>query len=159
MKNSIFYLKSLLKTDGAIIPLILRIGLGSVILAHGLQKLLGMFGGHGPEWTVNMWSQWWGIPAFITWLVILGESLGMVALILGFFTRIFAVVTIIIMTGAIILVHHSQGFFMNWYSEPRAEGIEYHILVYTLALALLLLGGGKYSLDNIIFKKLSKKNE
>ncbi|MEQ8627325.1 DoxX family protein [Ekhidna sp.] len=147
-------MKKILNTSDDILPLILRVGLGMVILPHGLQKILGVFGGHGPQWAVDMWQQWWGIPGIITWLVILGESIGMICLILGLGTRIVSAALGIIMIGAIYLVHGQFGFFMNWYSEPgRGEGFEFHLLVFTLIIALLIKGGGKWSIDRLIASK------
>ena len=42
------------------------------------------------------------------------------------------------------------GFFMNWYSEERGEGFEYHILVLGIVLVLALRGSGKWSIDRKI---------
>ena len=50
--------------------------------------------------------------------------------------------------------HVERGFFMNWFGAQTGEGMEYFILVLGLALALMIGGGGKYSVDNLIFKKL-----
>lgn len=148
-------MKKILQTSDEILPLILRVGLGIVILPHGLQKILGVFGGHGPAWTVDMWQQWWGVPGFITWLVILGESIGMICLILGLGTRIMSASLGIIMLGAVYLVHGQFGFFMNWYSEPnRGEGFEFHLLVFTMIIALLVKGGGKWSIDLNLQKRI-----
>lgn len=136
------------KTNSSLVQFILRLGLGIVIMPHGLQKLLGVFGGHGAFQTVEMWSLWWNIPAIITWFVIIIESFGMLFLILGFFTRIIALFLFGIMAGAVYLVHFQYGFFMNWYSKPNlGEGFEYHLLVFTILIALILFGGGSYSMD------------
>lgn len=148
-------MKKLLSTNDDLLPFILRIGLGIVILPHGLQKLLALFGGHGPSWTVEMWQQWWGVPALLTWLVILGESIGMICLILGLGTRIMSGALALIMAGAVYLVHGQFGFFMNWYNQPgRGEGFEFHLLVFTIIIALLIKGGGRYSLDGWLNNKL-----
>ncbi|WP_420577439.1 DoxX family protein [Ekhidna sp.] len=148
-------MKKILNTSNDIVPFILRVGLGVVILPHGLQKILGVFGGHGPQWTVDMWQQWWGVPGFITWLVILGESIGMICLILGLCTRIMSAALGIIMLGAVYLVHGQFGFFMNWYSQPgRGEGFEFHLLVFTIIIALLIKGGGKWSVDLKLQEKI-----
>ncbi|MEQ8424208.1 MAG: DoxX family protein, partial [Cyclobacteriaceae bacterium] len=96
----------------------------------------------------------WGIPAPITWLVILGESVGMVLLIIGLGTRLVSASLGLIMVGAIYFVHWNNGFFMNWYSEAnRGEGLEFHLLVFTLVIALIIKGGGKWSVDGILAQK------
>lgn len=49
--------------------------------------------------------------------------------------------------AGIVTVHATNGFFMNWYGNQAGEGFEYHLLVLGLALALILRGGGRASLD------------
>lgn len=134
--------------DSSISLLILRIGVGIVLLPHGLQKLLGVFGGHGPSETMQLWEAWWGVPSGLTLLVIIVESFGVLSLMFGFLTRMFAFLLICIMTVAVYLVHWQHGFFMNWYAKPGVgEGFEYHILVFAILLVLIIFGGGRLSLD------------
>ena len=89
------------KTDDSWAGLILRVGLGSVMFAHGAQKLLGWFGGNGFEGTMGFFTQKMGLPWPVTFLVIIGESLGSLGLIAGFLTRFTAAGFIAIMIGAI----------------------------------------------------------
>jgi hypothetical protein len=56
--------------------LIVRIFLGSIIAAHGAQKLLGWFGGYGFEGTMGFFTDTVGLPYLIALLVILAESVG-----------------------------------------------------------------------------------
>ncbi len=46
--------------------------------------------------------------------------------------------------------HWSNGFFMNWFGAQKGEGIEFHLLALGIVVALLILGGGKFSLDSLI---------
>ena len=46
-------LKKLTATHYDLTALILRVVLGGVVFAHGVQKLFGIWGGHGMEWTVE----------------------------------------------------------------------------------------------------------
>lgn len=148
--------KKIFYTKDDISPAILRIVLGVVIFAHGAQKLFGIWGGHGPKWTVEAWSQWWNIPAVLTYTVIIIESIGAILLILGFCTRIWAALIGIVMFGAVYLVHIGWGFYMNWYMQPQTgEGFEYHLLVMSMVVALIISGGGKVSLDAWIYKKMT----
>jgi len=54
------------------------------------------------------------------------------------------------MIVAISKVHWTHGFFMNWFGQKKGEGFEYHILVIGICLALLISGGGKWSVDRAI---------
>jgi putative oxidoreductase len=54
------------------------------------------------------------------------------------------------MAGAVYLVHWQNGFFMNWTGNQQGEGIEYHLLVMAIALALMIRGGGRASFDRIL---------
>jgi len=119
---------------------------------HGAQKLFGWFGGFGFTNTMTYFTQTAGLPWIIAFLIIMGESLGSLGLILGFFTRLSALGLICIMVGAIITVHIPNGFFMNWFGKQAGEGFEYHLLVIGMSIPLLISGGGKYSVDVLINK-------
>ena len=135
--------------------LIVRLALGAAILPHGMQKALGMFGGHGFTATIEGFNQYMGIPVFIAVLVILAEFAGSLGIILGLGTRFMASSIFIAMSGAMIMGGHIyNGFFMNWMGNQKGEGIEYFIPVLGIALALAIGGSGKLSFDNLISKKL-----
>lgn len=145
------------KTDDSWAGLILRVGLGVVMVAHGAQKLLGWFGGNGFEGTMGFFTQTMGLPWLVAFLVIIGESLGSIGLIAGFLTRFTAASFIVIMTGAIATVHWPQGFFMNWFGQQQGEGFEYHLLVIAMSAALVIIGGGKWAVDGIIARWLQER--
>ena len=147
---------SFFKTDDSWAGLILRIGLGSVIVAHGAQKLLGWFGGFGYDGTMGFFTRKMGLPWLVAFLVIIGESLGALALIAGLLTRFTAAGFIVIMIGAIATVHWPQGFFMNWFGQQQGEGFEYHLLVIAMSAALVIAGGGKWALDSLIARWLEE---
>lgn len=130
-----------------------RVFLGLVILPHGLQKLLGMFGGYGFSASVEFFSSL-GIPFVSGALIVLGESFGAVFLIAGFLTRISAAAIGIIMLGAIMTVHGQHGFFMNWFGNQAGEGYEYHLLALGLSAALVINGGGRFSVDSLLAGRL-----
>ncbi len=144
-------LASILRTSDDIGAFIARITLGIVILPHGLQKLLGLFGGAGFSDTVEFFVGS-GLPAFVAILIIIGESFGALGLILGFLSRIAAFGITIIMLGAIVTVHLQNGFFMNWGGSGAGEGFEYHLLAVGLGLIVLIKGGGIWSIDRAISK-------
>ena len=148
---------SFFKTDDSWAGLILRVGLGAVIFAHGAQKLLGWFGGNGFDGTMGFFTQNMGLPWLVAFLVIIGESLGSLGLIAGFFTRFTAASFLVIMIGAIATVHWPQGFFMNWFGQQQGEGYEFHLLVIAMSAALVIAGGGKWALDGLIARWLEEQ--
>jgi len=140
-------MKALFQTDDGWAGLILRLTLGFVMFPHGAQKLLGWFGGFGFDGTMGFFTQKMGLPWLIALLIIFGESFGSLALLAGLLTRFTAASLAVIMFGAITLVHFPHGFFMNWFGQQKGEGFEYHLLVIGIAAALLVTGGGKWSID------------
>ena len=149
---------SFFKTDESWAGLILRVVLGGVIFAHGAQKLLGWFGGNGFDGTMGFFTSVMHLPWIVAFLVIIGESIGSLALIAGLLTRFTAASFIVIMLGAIMTVHLPQGFFMNWFGQQQGEGFEFHLLVIAMSLVLLVVGGGKWSLDAVIARWLGEES-
>ena len=147
MKNMIF------GSDNDVAPLLLRLTLGVVILPHGLQKLMGWFGGYGFSGTMDYFTGVMGFPAPVALLVIAAESAGALGLIVGFMTRFCAIGIGMVMTGAIFMVHWKNAFFMNWNGQQAGEGFEYHLLAIAIAFALLIKGGGILSIDRLIAGK------
>jgi putative oxidoreductase len=137
--------------------LIARVFLGSVIAAHGAQKLFGWFGGFGFEGTMGYFTETIGLPYALALLIIVAESLGMVALIFGFATRLLATALVPIMLGAIVTTHGQFGFFMNWSGTLAGEGFEFHLLVMALSSVIALNGAGAYSLDAYIHSRVSQR--
>jgi putative oxidoreductase len=138
--------------------LFVRISLGFIIAAHGAQKLLGWFGGFGYEGTMGFFTSVIGIPYLLAFLVIVLESLGMIALMAGFASRVICVSLIAIMIGAIITTHASHGFFMNWFGSQGGEGFEYHLLIMALAVVIVVNGSGIYSIDHLLAMKAFRKS-
>jgi putative oxidoreductase len=152
-------METLFKTDDSWSSLVLRVVLGVVIFAHGAQKLFGWFGGNGFSGTMGFFTNVMHLPWLIAFLVIIGESLGSLALIAGLLTRFTAASFIVIMLGAIATSHWPQGFFMNWFGKQQGEGFEYHLLVIGMSAALLIAGGGKWSIDSLIARWRSNAAE
>ncbi|MBL4889485.1 MAG: DoxX family protein [Candidatus Lindowbacteria bacterium] len=130
-----------------------RIFLGAVMLPHGLQKTVGLFGGHGFSGTLEFFTGG-GMPWIVAFLVIVGESLGALGLIFGFLTRLSAFGVAAIMLGAIGMIHGEHGFFMNWIGQQAGEGFEYHLLALGLALSVMVSGAGRLSIDALISDRL-----
>lgn len=147
MKEKIF------KTSDSYGPLAIRVMLGLVIFPHGAQKLLGWFGGFGFSGTMDFMTGAMGLPWIVAFLVIILESIGAIALILGFATRLVAVAYLGLSLGIIFTVHLQHGFFMNWFGNQAGEGYEYFLLWIGMAASLIITGGGKYSVDKMITSK------
>src|SRR4051812_34691460 len=139
-------LQSLVSTSESFAPTALRLALGLMILPHGLQKTVGAFGGYGFKGTMGYLTGTVGAPWIFALLAILAESIGGVMLIAGLGTR-FAALGIAGVMLVAITQHRSNGFFMNWTGAQKGEGIEFHLLALGIVVALLILGGGKFSID------------
>ncbi|HSN26707.1 MAG TPA: DoxX family protein [Kofleriaceae bacterium] len=130
-----------------------RIVLGGVMFPHGAQKLLGWFGGGGWDRTMQTMTQQMHMPAALAALVIAIEVFGSLALIAGLFTRVSAAGIAAVMIGAVALVNH-RFFFVDWGDQQGGEGYEYHLLALALALPLIVRGGGAFSLDRVLSRRL-----
>ena len=123
--------------------LILRVVLGVVFMAHGAQKLFGAFGGPGLDAIVQMMGP-------IGYLVTIGEFFGGLGLIVGILPRFSAGSIVVIMLGAIGMVHGKVGFFMNWAGQQAGEGYEYHLLAIAGLLPIALAGPGRFALERVL---------
>lgn len=141
------------QTDASKATAIFRVILGIVLFPHGAQKLLGWFGGYGFNGTMGFLTGTVGLPWILAFLVIAIEFFGALALIFGFATRIIAFGIIALFSGIVFTSHLQNGFFMNWAGSESGEGYEYHLLVIGIALALLVSGAGKWSVDYALQRK------
>jgi putative oxidoreductase len=137
-----------LQTDSGVVGFILRITLAVVMFPHGAQKVLGWFGGHGFRGSLKSFTDS-GIPAVFALLAIAAEFLGSLGLAVGLLTRIAAFGIACVMLVA-ITVHWPDGFFMNWYGNQKGEGFEYHLLASGIAITLIIVGAGAWSLDGAL---------
>jgi len=116
--------------------LALRIASGLAFLYHGAAILFGMFGGPGPErFAIDH-----RFPAVLGYLIGLAQVASAIAVLAGTFVRFAAAALIVVMLGAIFLVHLPHGF------DVSNGGIEYALTQLLIAFALLLMGAGSYSL-------------
>jgi len=150
MKNLV---QTILKTHPNIGFSIARLTLGLVILPHGAQKLLGLFGGNGYSSTMDFFTTQMGLPSLVGFSIIMIEFFGAISLILGLFSRLWAISLIGMFIGIIYTTQLSHGFFMNWFGNQSGEGYEYSLLVIGLALTIVVNGSGKWSVDHLISKK------
>ncbi len=147
-RDSVFH--RLIATDNRVAGAVARLTLGLIMFPHAAQKVFGWFGGYGFEGTMGYFTGQLGLPGMLGGLVIIVELLASLLLIIGAFTRVAALGIVAIMVGAIVTVHASNGFFMNWYGKQPGEGFEYHLLAIGLALVIAMLGGGSVSVDRAL---------
>jgi putative oxidoreductase len=150
-------LHTVIRTDKDLTGLILRVMLGAVMFPHGAQKLLGWFGGHGFSGTMGFFTGSMGIPAVFALLVIIAESFGAIGLITGLLTRVAAFGIGCTMVVAAFMLHVQNGFFMNWLGNQKGEGFEYHVLAVAIAVALIVKGGGLWSLDGLVAARIKNR--
>ncbi|HEU5168652.1 MAG TPA: DoxX family protein [Chitinophagaceae bacterium] len=146
-------MKKIFQTKDNNTSAIIRIVLGLILFPHGAQKMLGWFGGYGFNGTMGFFTNTVGLPWIMAFLVIAIEFIGAIGLIFGFATRIVAVGIISLFAGIIFTSHLQNGFFMNWEGNLKGEGYEYHLLIIGMAIALLVSGAGKWSVDHVLQKK------
>jgi len=146
-------LRKLIATDDDVASLVLRVVLGIVFFAHGAQLALGWFGGNGFSATMQFFTQNMHIPAAFAFLAIMAQFLGSLGLIVGLLTRVAAFGIAVVMLVATVMIHLPVGFFMNWFGNQKGEGYEYHLLAMVIALALMIKGGGKASIDRALTAK------
>jgi putative oxidoreductase len=128
-------------------PVIIRLALGTIFVAHGAQQVLGWWGGLGFSGTIEAFAKQ-GMPAPLAVLVMVGEFFGGLGVLFGALTRIAALGPAIVMAGAIATVHWKNGFFLNWYNVPgRGHGFECNLAYLAMALSLVFTGAGPLSLD------------
>jgi putative oxidoreductase len=137
--------QKIVATDAAWSPLALRLPVGIIFAAHGAQKLFGWFGGHGLEGT-GQWMASIGLnPGYLMALLAgSAELFGGLALLLGLLVRPAAIALAVTMVVAIFAVHIGNGLFMS------NNGYEFGLALLAAAVALLISGGGRASVDAVL---------
>lgn len=124
--------------------LLLRVFVGVILMAHGAQKVFGWFGGPGLGAVIQSMA---GGPV-IGFLVSIGEFFGGLGLVVGVLSRFSAAANIVIMLGAILLVHGKNGFFMS------EKGFEYNFALIGMLLPILVAGPGPYTALRAVGKRV-----
>jgi len=135
--------------------LIVRVFLGVIFVAHGAQKVFGLFGGPGLKGTIGYFRSALRVPPALAVLAALTECFGGLAVFVGLLTRVAALGLLVVMLVAVAKVHWQNGFFLNMSLQPgKGHGFEFNWALIGMALALLVGGGGAKSVDRLILRWL-----
>ena len=130
--------------------LLIRLGAGLAIAAHGAQKLFGAFGGPGLKGTASFVESLGFRPGRAhAWALGVAELAGGLLLAAGFLTPFGAMAMIAVMLTAILAVHAEKGFFAT------DGGYEHPLLLAVAAAGLAFTGPGEYALDTALDWSLS----
>jgi putative oxidoreductase len=129
--------------------LVMRVIVGIIFAAHGAQKLFGAFGGPGLANMVQAPPDGMGLLGYP---VTIGEFFGGLGLIVGFLCRFSAASLIVIMLGAIGLVHGQNGFFLGYGPSDTlaTSGFEYNLALIGLLTPILVAGPGSLTIGRLL---------
>jgi len=114
--------------------LVMRLVLGSILIAHGYHKVFGGFHHH-----MDMVGSL-GLPRQLAYLSAGTEFFGGIGIVLGLFTRFFSMAFVIEMCVAIWKIHFKNGL-------TGQGGYEFPMSVATIAFALMCFGGGPWGFN------------
>ena len=133
-----------MSTSEDIGKLVLRITLAILILLHGVSKLQ-----NGIDFISGLVSGA-GLPSAFAYLVYIGEVVAPLLVLIGLFTRPAALLIAINMIVAIVLVHMGELFTLT---NSGGWALELQGMFLFTAIAISLLGAGRYSLDAKVRRK------
>ncbi|MBX3437028.1 MAG: DoxX family protein [Planctomycetaceae bacterium] len=117
--------------------LVMRVIVGTIMAAHGAQKLFGVFGGIGMAEFAKMMGP-------VAYLVAIGEFFGGLGIVVGLLSRFSAASNLVIMLGAIAMVHGKNGFFL------QNQGYEYNLALIGLLFPIVLVGPGRFTIGSYL---------
>jgi putative oxidoreductase len=128
-----------MKNNTSLALLIIRCTLGALMLFHGVAKIQ-----HGLDGMMQMLASK-GIPTFVAYGVIIGEVLAPILIIIGFRTKLAALILAFNMVVAVALAH-SQDLFVI--TEHGSWAMELQAFYFFISIALFFSGGGKMAISN-----------
>src|SRR5262249_43588644 len=115
-----------------------------IFLYHGLH-LVSPENQYGAAWATNAGTNQGLLESSAAQLAVAwGQVLGGAAMVFGFLTRLAAAGLIVIMVGAIAVVHWPHGF------DVRHGGYEFNFAIIVMCLAVMLLGAGNLAVDRFL---------
>lgn len=120
--------------------LLLRVSMGLLFILHGVYLKAFVFGMAG----VGKYFASMGLPDWFAWVVMLYETIGGLALILGIYTRWVAVFLGVHLLFAAFFGHGANGWLFN----AKGGGYEYPVFWAVACFTLALLGSGAHALKS-----------
>lgn len=124
--------------------LILRLALGVIMISHGIPKIKKR------EVLGKKWNDHYGVPKATIWLTGILQIVGGLALLVGLFTSLTSLILALDMVAALFICifnsHHREPFN----SVSPEKGWDVNLLLVASLVAVLILGGGKWSLDALL---------
>lgn len=120
--------------------LVLRLALGGLFVAHGLDKLFNWFSGAGGMDATRELVSGYGFtePGVLSWVLAISETAGGVLLVLGLFFPVGAAAILGVMANVIVVK-------ANW--NTFLGGVELEMMYAAAAFALLFTGPGRVAID------------
>jgi len=127
--------------------LLLRVVIGAVFIAHGLQKAFGWWGGGGIDGFKSALSDaGYQNAGLLTYIGAGGQIIAGILLVLGLFTPVAAAGALAYLVNSLLTVanaQHQDGYL----SIFGSDGIEYLLVVVAAVAAIILVGPGRYGFD------------
>ena len=124
--------------------LILRLSLGVIMVSHGIPKIKKR------EVLGKKWNDHYGVPKATIWLTGILQIVGGLALLVGLFTSLTSLILALDMLAALYICifnsHHREPFN----SVSPVKGWDVNLLLVGALVAVMILGGGKWSLDGLL---------
>ena len=124
--------------------LILRLSLGVIMVSHGIPKIKKR------EVLGKKWNDHYGVPKATIWLTGILQIVGGLALLVGLFTSLTSLILALDMLAALYICifnsHHREPFN----SVSPVKGWDVNLLLVGALVVVMILGGGKWSLDGLL---------
>ena len=137
------------ETSSSYSYIFLRLGLAITFFFHSTQHVLGWWEGRGLKGMAGNWNEKYDVPVPLAYVAMFIEFFGCIAILVGFFTRPFALGLAVFMAMAIQKAHLEHGFFLARRSG-EGSGIEYCLALMLMALTLVVGGAGALSIDGLL---------
>ena len=126
-----------------LVSLVLRVAVGAALFMHGLPKARGGWGKQSGRWVATM-----GVPPLAARLVTVLELFGGIFLVVGFLVPLVAAFFVVQFAAIVVMkVSRMKAGFMGSADKP---GYELDFTYLLLALAILLIGAGAFSVDSAV---------
>jgi putative oxidoreductase len=127
--------------------LVLRLGLGALLIVHGLQHAFGLWGGPGLDgWEDKLTAMGFQYGDILTYVTTGGQIAAGVLLLLGLFTPVAAAGALAyLVTGLLaeMMAAHEEARLSTFFTD----GHETKVILVCAAAALVLTGPGRYGFD------------